>query len=105
MPKLVGMDMEDLVLERKTVELLQHATNVRAIKIINGHKRGTIGQALAEEKVGTIIRARVALLQEFWKPIIMVSLALPCGGNQERRLPFNEWQDFLSRERTVRRRC
>jgi len=49
--------MEDLVLERKTVELLQHATNVRKIKIINGHKRGTIEQALTEEKVGTIIKA------------------------------------------------
>jgi molybdenum storage protein len=54
---LIGMDMEDLVLERKTVELLQHATNVRKIKIINGHKRGTIEQALTEEKVGTIIKA------------------------------------------------
>jgi molybdenum storage protein len=54
---LIGMDMEDLVLERKTVELLQHAANVRKIKIINGHKRGTIGQALTEEKVGTIIKA------------------------------------------------
>jgi molybdenum storage protein len=57
MPKLVGMDMEDLVLERKTVELLQYASNIRVIKIINGHKRGTIGQALNEEKVGTIIKA------------------------------------------------
>jgi molybdenum storage protein len=55
--RLIGMDMEDLVLERKTVELLRQATNIREIKIINGHKRGAIGQALAEEKVGTIIRA------------------------------------------------
>jgi molybdenum storage protein len=54
---LIGMDMEDLVLERKTVDLLPHATNVREIKIINGHKRGTVGRALGEEKVGTIIRA------------------------------------------------
>ena len=54
---LIGMDMEDLVLERKTVELLQLANNVRTIKIVNGHKRGTIAEALADEKVGTILKA------------------------------------------------
>jgi molybdenum storage protein len=55
---LIRMDMEDLVLERKTVELLQHATNVREIKIINGHKRGTIGQALRDERLGTTLKAK-----------------------------------------------
>jgi len=49
--------MENLVLERKTVELLQHAANIREIKIINGHRRGTIGRALMEEKVGSFIKA------------------------------------------------
>ena len=55
--ELIGKDMEDLVLERKTVELLRHAANVRKIKIVNGHKRGNIGQVLANEKVGTVITA------------------------------------------------
>jgi molybdenum storage protein len=55
--ELIRMDMEDLILERKTVELLRQAANVRKIKIVNGHRRGTLAQALAEEKVGTILTA------------------------------------------------
>jgi hypothetical protein len=51
----MAMDMEDLVLERKTVELLQHATNVREIKIINGHKRGTRRTSARGGEVGTTI--------------------------------------------------
>ncbi len=55
--ELIKLDMEDLVLERKTVELLQNTVNVHEIRIVNGHKRGTIAQAIKGEKVGTILRA------------------------------------------------
>jgi molybdenum storage protein len=55
--ELIKLDMEDLVLERKTVELLQNAVHVREIRIVNGHKRGTVAQAIKGEKVGTLLRA------------------------------------------------
>ncbi|HEY6871859.1 MAG TPA: uridylate kinase [Geobacteraceae bacterium] len=55
--ELIGMDMEDLVLERKMLYLLQDMANVREIRVVNGHKRGTIEQAILGEKVGTVIRA------------------------------------------------
>jgi molybdenum storage protein len=54
--ELIRMDMEDLVLERKMLYLLQDMVNVREIKIVNGHKRGTIEQAIRGERVGTSIR-------------------------------------------------
>jgi len=55
--ELIRMDMEDMVLERKMLYLLQDMANVREIRIVNGHKRGTIEQAIRGEKVGTVIRA------------------------------------------------
>jgi molybdenum storage protein len=55
--ELVGLDMEDLVLERKMLYLLRDMVNVREIRIVNGHKRGTLGKAIRGEKVGTVIRA------------------------------------------------
>jgi molybdenum storage protein len=54
--KLLKLDMEDLVLERKMLNLLPDMSNVKEIKIVNGHKRGNIGRAIRGEKVGTIIR-------------------------------------------------
>jgi molybdenum storage protein len=49
--------MEDLVLEDKVVELLQQAKTVHKVQVINGHKQGTLTQALRGEKVGTIIHS------------------------------------------------
>ena len=54
--ELLARNMDDMVLERKVVELLVDAKNIREIKIINGHKQGTLGRALAGENPGTIIR-------------------------------------------------
>ncbi len=54
---LLARAMDDMVLERKVVELLVHAKNVREVKIINGHKRGTLARALAGENPGTLITA------------------------------------------------
>lgn len=54
--ELIKLDMEDLVLERKMLYLLRDMTNVKEIRIVNGHKRGTVGMAIRKEKVGTVIR-------------------------------------------------
>jgi molybdenum storage protein len=54
--ELIKMDMEDMVLERKMLLLLQDAVNVKEIRIVNGHKRGNIERAILGEKVGTVIR-------------------------------------------------
>ena len=53
---LIKLDMEDLVLERRMLYLLRDMSNVREIRIINGHQRGNLEKALKGEKVGTIIR-------------------------------------------------
>jgi molybdenum storage protein len=55
--ELIKMDMEDMALERKMLFLLRDMANVREIRIVNGHKRGTIEQAIRGERVGTVIRA------------------------------------------------
>jgi len=55
--ELIKMDLEDLVLERMVIELLQNAVNIREVRIINCHKRGNIEHALNGKNVGTIIRA------------------------------------------------
>jgi molybdenum storage protein len=48
--------MEDMVLERKMLYLLRDTVNVKEVRIVNGHKRGTIEKALKGENAGTIIR-------------------------------------------------
>ena len=55
--ELIRLDMEDMVLERKMLYLLRDMRSVREIRIVNGHKRGTLAQAIRGEKIGTIIRA------------------------------------------------
>ena len=54
--ELLGLKMDDMVLERKVVELLLDAKNIQEVKIINGHKQGTLARALNGENPGTIIR-------------------------------------------------
>jgi molybdenum storage protein len=56
--ELLAMNLEDLVLEKKVVELLRFAKNIHEVKIVNGHKPGSIRNVLAGEKPGTVIRAR-----------------------------------------------
>jgi molybdenum storage protein len=55
--ELLKQDMEDMVMERKVLYLLKDTANIKEVKIINGHKRGTLERALNGENVGTIIRA------------------------------------------------
>lgn len=54
--ELIKLDMEDMVLERKMLYLLRDMANVKEIRIVNGHKRGTVGMAMRKEKIGTVIR-------------------------------------------------
>lgn len=56
-PELIRMDLTDLVLERMVIDLLANAVNIREVRIINCHKRGSIEKAIAGKNVGTIIRA------------------------------------------------
>jgi len=55
---LIKLNMEDMVLERKMLYLMRDTVNVKEIRIVNGHKRGTLGMAIRGEKVGTTIRVR-----------------------------------------------
>jgi molybdenum storage protein len=56
--ELLDRDMEDLVLERKTVELLANARSINEIWIVNGHRSGSISAAIRGENRGTVIKAR-----------------------------------------------
>jgi molybdenum storage protein len=55
--ELLELHMDDMVLESKVVELLVNAKNIREVRIINGHTRGTLERALKGENPGTIITA------------------------------------------------
>lgn len=55
--ELLERDMEDMILEKKVVELLIDAKNVKEIKIVNGHVKGNITRAIQGKNAGTIIRA------------------------------------------------
>lgn len=56
--ELIEMDLEDLVLERKLLELMLESRNLPCVQIVNGHKKGMITRAVIGENVGTIIWAR-----------------------------------------------
>lgn len=53
--ELIDRDLEDLVLERKLLYLLQDARHVNEVRIVNGHQRGNLEKAILGEKVGTRI--------------------------------------------------
>lgn len=53
---LIARDMEDLVLERKMLEILRDARTIREIRIVNGHKPGSLTRALRGERIGTVVR-------------------------------------------------
>lgn len=55
--ELRRLDLEDLPLERKLLDLLECARHVRRVQIVNGLKPGTVTRALAGEPVGTIVYA------------------------------------------------
>jgi molybdenum storage protein len=49
-------DMEDLVMERKVLDILRDAKNIHEVRIVNGHKPGSLTKALRGEKIGTVVR-------------------------------------------------
>jgi molybdenum storage protein len=51
------MDLQDVVVERAVLELLQHAEQRRSVQVINGLKPGNLTRALEGEVVGTLISA------------------------------------------------
>ncbi len=55
--ELIALDLQDVVVERAVIQLMQNAENRRSIQIINGLKPGNLTRALEGEHVGTIIRA------------------------------------------------
>ncbi len=52
---LLEMDLDDLVIERPCLEIIQNSEVIESVQIINGMKAGNIKRALAGEHVGTII--------------------------------------------------
>ena len=55
--ELIELDLDDLVLGRMLVELLQTSVNIKEVKIVNGLVRGSIEKALKGKKIGTTIRS------------------------------------------------
>jgi len=52
---LMERDMDDLVIERPCLEIIQNSEVIERVQIINGLVSGNITKALADEHVGTII--------------------------------------------------
>ena len=55
--ELRAMDLQDVVVERAVLDLMENAQHRRTIQIINGLKKGNLTRALNGEEVGTIITA------------------------------------------------
>jgi molybdenum storage protein len=55
--EVIAMGLDDLVLERMVLELMQQATHIRELRIVNCHVPGNITAAIRGERVGTVIRA------------------------------------------------
>src|SRR5713101_5547010 len=55
--ELESMDLQDVVVERATLELMKAAEHRRSIYVINGLEPGNLTRALNGEHVGTIITA------------------------------------------------
>ena len=55
--ELLAMDLEDLVVERAVLDLLQRAQHRREVRVINGLVPGNLTRALDGEDVGTLITA------------------------------------------------
>ena len=55
--ELKALDLQDVVVERPVLEMMQHANHRRSIRVINGLKPGNLTRALQGEDVGTLIYA------------------------------------------------
>lgn len=55
--ELQELDLQDVVVERPVLEMMQRAENRRSIRVINGLVKGNLTRALNGEDVGTLIYA------------------------------------------------
>ena len=55
--ELQALDLQDVVVERPVLDMMQRAENRRSIRIINGLVKGNLTRALDGEDVGTLIYA------------------------------------------------
>jgi molybdenum storage protein len=55
--ELKALDLQDVVVERPVLDMMQHAKHRRSIRVINGLKPGNLTRALEGEDVGTLIYA------------------------------------------------
>ena len=55
--ELQDLDLQDVVVERPVLEMMQRAENRRSIRVINGLVKGNLTRALNGEDVGTLIYA------------------------------------------------
>ena len=55
--ELLAKDLQDVVVERAVLEMMQHAVHRRSIRVINGLVPGNLTRALNGEDVGTLIYA------------------------------------------------
>lgn len=55
--ELKALDLQDVVVERPILDLMESAKNRRSIQIINGLEAGNLTRALNGEEVGTVIYA------------------------------------------------
>jgi molybdenum storage protein len=55
--ELKAMDLQDVVVERAVLDLMEHAQHQKQIQIINGLEPGNLTRALEGEPIGTIITA------------------------------------------------
>lgn len=55
--ELQALDLQDVVVERPVLEMMQRAENRRSIRVINGLVKGNLTRALNGEDVGTLIYA------------------------------------------------
>ena len=58
--ELIDHDLQDVVVERAVITLMQTAEHMREIQVINGLEPGNITRALAGEHVGTLITSDAA---------------------------------------------
>ena len=52
---LLKKDLDDLIIERPCLEILQNSEVIDKIQIVNGLKKGNVTKALKGERVGTVI--------------------------------------------------
>ncbi|PKN04502.1 MAG: uridine kinase, partial [Deltaproteobacteria bacterium HGW-Deltaproteobacteria-9] len=52
---LLAKDLDDLIIERPCLEILQNSEVLEKIQIVNGLEKGNITKALNGKPVGTII--------------------------------------------------